>query len=54
MGTTMISSCGVLSGLVAALNWQRLTLLLDTLLHWPNISNGAESRWRWSPVPRET
>jgi hypothetical protein len=24
----------------AALNWQPLTLLLDTLLHWPNISMG--------------
>ncbi len=24
--------------MVAALNWQPLTLLLDTLLHWPNIS----------------
>lgn len=25
-------------GFVAALNWQPLTLLVDTLLHWPNIS----------------
>lgn len=25
-------------GIVAALNWQPLTLLIDTALHWPNIS----------------
>ncbi|HUO40371.1 MAG TPA: hypothetical protein VMU34_22095 [Mycobacterium sp.] len=25
-------------GVVAALNWQPLTLLIDTALHWPNIS----------------
>ncbi len=25
-------------GFVAALNWQPLTLLVDTVLHWPNIS----------------
>jgi hypothetical protein len=35
----MILALGSL-GLVAALNWQPLTLLLDTLLHWPNISMG--------------
>lgn len=27
-------------GLVAALNWQPLALLIDTLLHWPNLSVG--------------
>ena len=35
----MILALGSL-GLVAALNWHPLTLLLDTLLHWPNISMG--------------
>lgn len=37
VSTAMILALGSL-GLVAALNWQPLTLLLDTLLHWPNIS----------------
>jgi hypothetical protein len=35
----MILALGSL-GLVAALNWQPLTLLVDTLFHWPNISIG--------------
>ncbi len=35
----MILALGSL-GLVAALNWEPLTLLLDTLLRWPNISIG--------------
>ncbi|BBX67744.1 hypothetical protein MPSYJ_12050 [Mycolicibacterium psychrotolerans] len=35
----MILALGSL-GVVAALNWQPLTLLIDTLLHWPNISMG--------------
>jgi hypothetical protein len=39
VSTAMIVALGSL-GLVAALNWQPLTLLLDTLLHWPNISMG--------------
>ncbi len=39
VSTAMILALGSL-GLVAALNWQPLTLLLDTLLHWPNISIG--------------
>ena len=25
---------------MAALNWQPLTLLIDTVLHWPNVSMG--------------
>jgi hypothetical protein len=33
----MILALGSL-GLVAALNWQPLTLLIDTLLRWPNVS----------------
>ena len=33
----MILALGSL-GLVAALNWQPLTLLLDTLFRWPNVS----------------
>ena len=37
VSAAMILALGSL-GLVAALNWQPLTLLLDTLLHWPNIS----------------
>jgi hypothetical protein len=37
VSTAMILALGSL-GLVAALNWQPLTLLLDTLLHWPNIA----------------
>jgi len=39
VSTAMILALGSL-GMVAALNWQPLTLLLDTLLHWPNISMG--------------
>ncbi len=39
VSTAMILALGSL-GIVAALNWQPLTLLLDTLLHWPNISMG--------------
>jgi hypothetical protein len=27
-------------GLVAAPNWQPLTLLIDTVVHWPNIAMG--------------
>ncbi|OBA90495.1 hypothetical protein A5662_22925 [Mycobacteriaceae bacterium 1482268.1] len=37
VSTAMILALGSL-GLVAALNWQPLTLLLDTVLHWPNVS----------------
>ena len=39
VSSAMIVALGSL-GLVAALNWEPLTLLLDTLLHWPNISIG--------------
>ena len=39
VSTAMILALGSL-GVVAALNWQPLTLLLDTLLRWPNISMG--------------
>jgi hypothetical protein len=39
VSTAMILALGSL-GLVAALNWQPLTLLIDTVLHWPNISTG--------------
>ena len=39
VSTAMILALGSL-GLVAALNWQPLTLLIDTLLHWPNIAMG--------------
>jgi hypothetical protein len=39
VSTAMILALGSL-GLVAALNWQPLTLLVDTLLRWPNISMG--------------
>jgi len=39
VSTAMILALGSL-GLVAALNWQPLTLLIDTALHWPNISMG--------------
>jgi hypothetical protein len=39
VSTAMILALGSL-GLVAALNWQPLTLMLDTLLHWNNISMG--------------
>jgi hypothetical protein len=37
VSAAMILALGSL-GLVAALNWQPLTLLLDTMLRWPNIS----------------
>ena len=37
VSTAMIVALGSLA-IVAALNWQPLTLLLDTVLHWPNIS----------------
>lgn len=37
VSTAMIVALGSLA-LVAALNWHPLTLLLDTALHWPNIS----------------
>jgi hypothetical protein len=39
VSTAMILALGSL-GLVAALNWQPLTLLIDTVLHWPNIAVG--------------
>ncbi|MGB2921594.1 MAG: hypothetical protein WA944_25430 [Mycobacterium sp.] len=39
VSTAMILALGSL-GVVAALNWQPLTLLIDTLLRWPNISIG--------------
>jgi hypothetical protein len=39
VSTAMILALGSL-GVVAALNWQPLTLLIDTLFHWPNISIG--------------
>ena len=39
VSTAMILALGSL-GLVAALNWQPLTLLIDTVLRWPNISMG--------------
>lgn len=39
VSTAMILALGCL-GLVAALNWQPLTLLIDTALHWPNIAMG--------------
>jgi hypothetical protein len=37
VSAAMILALGSL-GLVAALNWQPLTLLIDTLVHWPNVS----------------
>jgi hypothetical protein len=37
VSTAMILALGSL-GMVAALNWQPLALLLDTLLRWPNVS----------------
>ena len=37
VSTAMIVALGSLA-VAAALNWQPLTLLLDTVLHWPNIS----------------
>ncbi len=39
VSTAMILALGSL-GFVAALNWQPLTLLIDTVLHWPNIAMG--------------
>lgn len=39
VSTAMIVALGSLS-LVAVLNWQPLALLLDTVLHWPNIAVG--------------
>ncbi|HET7666059.1 MAG TPA: hypothetical protein VFK56_08325 [Mycobacterium sp.] len=39
VSTAMIVALGSL-GLVAALNWQPLTLLIDTVLHWNNIAMG--------------
>jgi hypothetical protein len=39
VSTAMILALGSL-GVVAALNWQPLTLLIDTMLRWPNISIG--------------
>ncbi len=43
VSTAMILALGSL-GLVAAFNWQPLTLLIDTLLRWPNISMGGLSQ----------
>lgn len=37
VSAAMILSLGGL-GMVAALNWQPLTLLIDTLVRWPNVS----------------
>jgi hypothetical protein len=37
VSSAMIIALGSL-GIVAALNWQPLTLLLDTLIRWPNVS----------------
>lgn len=39
VSSAMIVALGSL-GVVAALNWQPLALLLDTLLRWPNIAMG--------------
>ena len=39
VSSAMIIALGSL-GVVAALNWQPLTLLIDTVLQWPNISVG--------------
>ncbi len=39
VSTAMILALGSL-GVVAALNWRPLTLLIDSLLRWPNISIG--------------
>ncbi|MGX9675279.1 hypothetical protein [Mycobacterium sp. HM-7] len=38
VSAAMIVALGSL-GLVAALNWEPLTLLLDTILRWPNVSS---------------
>ena len=37
VSAAMILALGSL-GLVAALNWEPLTLLIDTLVRWPNVS----------------
>ena len=37
VSAAMMLALGSLA-VVAALNWQPLTLLIDTLLHWPNVS----------------
>ncbi|MDV3123811.1 hypothetical protein M1247_02675 [Mycobacterium sp. 21AC1] len=39
VSSAMIVALGSL-GIVAALNWQPLALLIDTVLHWPNIAMG--------------
>ncbi|CRZ17511.1 hypothetical protein [Mycolicibacterium neworleansense] len=39
VSSAMILSLGSL-GVVAALNWQPLALLIDTVVHWPNIAVG--------------
>src|SRR5919204_1980082 len=39
VSTAMILALGSL-GMVAALNWEPLTLLIDSVLRWPNISMG--------------
>ena len=39
VSAAMIMALGSLA-IVAALNWQPLSLLLDTALHWPNVSVG--------------
>jgi hypothetical protein len=39
VSSAMIVALGSLA-VVAALNWPPLTLLLDTALHWPNVSIG--------------
>jgi hypothetical protein len=39
VSSAMILSLGSL-GVVAALNWQPLALLIDTVVHWPNIAAG--------------
>lgn len=39
VSSAMIVSLGSL-GVVAALNWQPLALLIDTVVHWPNIAVG--------------
>jgi hypothetical protein len=42
VSAAMILALGSL-GLVAALNWQPLTLMIDTLFRWPNIAMGFSS-----------
>ncbi|MFV8244238.1 hypothetical protein [Mycolicibacterium peregrinum] len=39
VSSAMILSLGSL-GVVAALNWEPLALLIDTVVHWPNIAAG--------------